>query len=131
MGGRSMPEEVDSLASRSSDGTVAVAVWRHTDDQYRRDEHDVPVQVSVTGLDAGRYTLRHLRIDAQHSNSHTVWTELGSPQDPSAEQLAAIRSRQGLEELEPPRELTPTDGSVSLQVTLPLPSVSLLLLEPG
>ena len=32
-----MPEEVDALAGSTS-GTVAVLVWRHTDDQYRTDD---------------------------------------------------------------------------------------------
>jgi len=59
----------------------------------------------------------------------TVWQKLGSPQDPTAEQLAAITSRQGLEEFEGERTLT-VDGDVSLEVALPLPSASLLILEP-
>jgi xylan 1,4-beta-xylosidase len=130
VGGRNMPEEVDTLASRGEDGSVAVLVWRHTDDQYQTDEQSTPVDVTVTGLDAAAYTLRHFRIDADHSNSHTVWAALGSPQDPSEDQLGAIKQRQGLEELEPPRDLEPGDGSVSLQVSLPLPSVSLLVLDP-
>lgn len=130
VGGRSMPEEIDTLASRGEDGSVAVLVWRHTDDQYQTAEQQAPVEVAVTGLDAAAYTLRHFRIDADHSNAHTVWASLGSPQDPSEDQLSTIKQRQGLEELEPPRDLEPTDGSVSLQVTLPLPSVSLLVLEP-
>ncbi len=128
--GRSMPEEVDALASRSSSGTVAVLVWRHTDDQYQRDDDDADVTLEVAGLDAERYTLSHLRIDADHSNSHTVWVAQGSPQLPTEDQLAAIRSRQGLEELEPPREVRPSGGSTQLAVRLPLPAVSLLVLEP-
>ncbi|ACQ79795.1 glycoside hydrolase family 39 [Beutenbergia cavernae DSM 12333] len=129
--GRSMPEEVDVLASRAQDGSVAALVWRHTDDQYRTAESATPVTVDVTGLAAGAYRLTHQRIDAEHSNSHTVWQELGAPQVPTDEQLAAIRERQGLEELEPAREVTVgDDGAVSLVVDLPLPAVSLLVLEP-
>nr|WP_294692426.1 glycoside hydrolase [uncultured Friedmanniella sp.] len=130
VGGRSMPEEVDTLASRGEDGTVTVLVWRHTDDQYQRAEEPTPVQIEVQGLDATAYLVRHFRIDATHSNAHTVWRSVGSPQDPSADQLAAIRDRQGLEELEPPRRSSPAGGSLSWPVSLPLPSVSLLVLEP-
>jgi xylan 1,4-beta-xylosidase len=88
------------------------------------------VTVTVRNLPSGSYRLRHLRIDADHSNSFTVWQQLGSPQDPTAEQLAAIHSRQGLEEFEPERRLT-VDGEVSLAVALPLPSASLLILVPS
>jgi xylan 1,4-beta-xylosidase len=125
-----MPEEIDTLASRGQDGTISVLVWRHTDDQYQPDEQETPVHVEITGLGASRYRVRHFRIDFTHSNAHTVWQSLGCPQDPSEEQLAAIKQRQGLEELEPEHQRSPLDGSLSLEVRLPLPSVSLLVLTP-
>jgi len=128
--GRNMPEEVDSLASRSDDGTVAVLVWRHTDDQYQTDEQAARVAVEVAGLDASDYTLQHFRIDARHSNAHTVWRDLGSSQDPTEEELSAIKARQGLEPFEPVRDVRPDDGTLVLALDLPLPSVSLLVLEP-
>ena len=127
--GSSMREEVDALASRSEDGSVAVLIWRHIDDQWQTSEALTSATVTVRNLPAGSYRLRHLRIDADHSNAFTVWQKLGSPQDPTAEQLAAITSRQGLEEFEGERTLT-VDGDVSLEVALPLPSASLLILEP-
>jgi xylan 1,4-beta-xylosidase len=125
-----MPEEVDTLASKDNDGTVAVLVWRHTDDQYQTDNKETPVELRVTGLDAARYSVTHFRIDASHSNAHTVWQSLGAPQDPTDEQLLMIKDRQGLEQLTEPAEMSPTEGSVSMQVDLPLPSVSLLVLQP-
>ena len=44
--GSSMPEEVDSLASADEDGTIAVLVWRHTDDQYQTDEAETAGRMS-------------------------------------------------------------------------------------
>lgn len=128
--GRSMPEEIDALASRSASGTIAVLVWRHTDDQYQRDDVSAAVTLDVTGLDADAYTLSHHRIDAAHSNSHTAWVAAGSPQVPTEEQLAAIKARQGVEELEPARRVEVSSSALELTVSLPLPSVSLLVLEP-
>lgn len=128
--GRSMAEEVDVLASRADDGTVAMLVWRHTDDQYHSDDLPAQVALKVSGLGATDYTLEHLRIDADHSNSHTVWQSLGAPQLPTDDELARIRSRQGLEQLEAARPVRASDGELSLDVSLPLPSVSLLVLSP-
>ena len=88
------------------------------------------MSVSLQGLAAGSYTLSHHRIDAEHSNSHTVWERLGSPQVPSEEQLAQIHAREGFEELEAPRRVTTSGGDLELTVELPLPSVSLLVLTP-
>jgi xylan 1,4-beta-xylosidase len=128
--GRSMREEVDVLASSDAAGRVTVLVWRHTDDQYRSDDGPVPVDLRVEGLTGRDYSLSHHRIDAVHSNSHTAWTGLGSPQNPSEQEIAAIKAKQGLEELEPSRSITVEGGAFSTTVALPLPSVSMFVLEP-
>lgn len=125
--GQSMPEEVDVLAARSDDGAVQVLVWRHTDDQYQRDDQDAVVSLKVAGIDGARVRVTHQRIDADHSNAHTAWEALGSPQLPTEEQLDLIRSRQGLERLVD-EEVAVEDGVARLEVRLPLPSVSLLTL---
>lgn len=85
--------------------------------------------MTVTGLADGEHVLRHHRIDADHSNAHTVWRSLGSPQVPTEEQVAQIKARQGLEELEPERRVQVSGGTLELTVELPLPAVSLLTLE--
>ncbi|MGP9845108.1 GH39 family glycosyl hydrolase [Brachybacterium sp. 107] len=129
--GRAMPEEVDVLASRDSDGRIVTALWRHTDDQYRTADAPTPVALTVRGLKAGTYRLTHHRIDAEHSNSHTIWEGLGSPQVPDADQLAQIHAREGLEELTEAADVTASaEGTLELTVELPLPAVSLLVLEP-
>ena len=82
-------------------------VWRHADDQYAADTAAREVDLSIERLPfAGPVSVRHWRIDARHSNSHTAW--------------------QGLELLEPEREIVVARGRVALTVALPLPSVSLL-----
>lgn len=104
-------------------------MWRHTDDQYQRDTQSTSVRLRVVGLADGEWTVTHARIDADHSNAHTVWAELGRPQDPTPEQLAEITARQGLEEVELPHTEVATDGVLTLGTELPLPSVSLFVLE--
>jgi xylan 1,4-beta-xylosidase len=130
--GTGLPEEVDVLAARSSqDGSVTVLVWRHADDQYAEDDTPTAVDLQVDGLAPGTWTVQHWRIDRSHSNSHTVWQDLGAPQDPTAEQLATIRDRQGLEKLTDDTEVTVGEGPLALQVGLPLPALSVLVLTPG
>ncbi|GAA5039509.1 GH39 family glycosyl hydrolase [Actinopolymorpha pittospori] len=128
--GSSMPEEIDALASRADNGTVAVLVWRHIDDQYQTSEQETAVSLTVRNVAGGTFRVRHFRIDADHSNSHTRWKLLGSPQDPTGEQLAEITARQGLEEFEPASTVEAESGLLSLDISLPLPAASLLILEP-
>ena len=130
-GAAGMPEEIDAIATTGGDG-VSVLVWRHADDQYAADSRATAVTLKLEHLPfRGEARLSHWRIDAAHSNSHTVWRALGGPQDPSERELAAIRERQELERLEPDRSLTVRDGAATVQIALPLPSVSLLEIRPA
>src|SRR5918996_103098 len=126
-----MPEEIDALATVGHRG-VSVLVWRHTDDQYARDARDADVTLRLERLPfSGGVRLHHWRIDARHSNSHTAWQAQGAPQDPSEAQLRAIKERQGLERFEPERTESIRDGELTLRIPLPLPSVSLLEIQPA
>jgi len=125
-GAAGMSEEVDALATAGGDG-VSVLVWRHADDQYATDARDTAVTVRLERLPfAGNVRVSHWRIDSAHSNSHTAWRALGGPQDPSPDELASIEGRQGLERLEPDSTVAVRDGALTLRITLPLPSVSLI-----
>lgn len=128
--GSSMPEEVDVLASRSDNGTLTALVWRHIDDQYHTSEQETVVNLTLRNLEGRTFRVRHYRVDAEHSNAHTVWKALGSPQDPTDKELAEITARQGLEEFEPARTVEADSGQVTFDISLPLPAASLLVLEP-
>ena len=127
-----MPEEIDALATFNGRDCVTVLVWRHADDQYSTDPVETNVMLRIEHLPFGssRVRLRHWRIDARHSNSHTVWTAQGSLQDPSEAQLFAIKERQGLELLEPERDEALHEGALQLRIPFPLPSVSLIEIRP-
>jgi xylan 1,4-beta-xylosidase len=127
-----MPEEVDALAAFNGGDRVSLLVWRHADDQYLTDTQAATVDVILERLpfETDRVRVRHWRIDREHSNSHTAWQAAGAPQDPSEGQLRAIKDRQRLELFEPDREVPIQDGRLALQVSLPLPGVSLLEIQP-
>jgi xylan 1,4-beta-xylosidase len=126
-----MPEEVDALATSGPRG-VSVLVWRHADDQFARDTRDTEVTLQLEGLPfAGQVGVHHWRIDARHSNSHAAWRAQGSPQDPSEAQLRAIVERQSLERAESERAEAVRDGALTLRLALPLPSVSLIEIQPA
>ena len=125
-----MPEEVDALAAAGPE-RVGILLWRHADDQYATDARATEVTLRIERLPfRGKVALTHWRIDAAHSNSHAVWRAQGEPQDPADAQLLAIRTRQGLERLEADRRDSVVDGALTVRVSLPLPSVSLVEVRP-
>ncbi|MBI3972836.1 MAG: glycoside hydrolase [Chloroflexi bacterium] len=126
--------EVDGLAAldEERDGTVAVALWHHVDDQYATaPPAEVTVTVRNVPFDPARARVRHWRIDATHSNAYTIWQEMGRPQDPTPEQLAILKARQGLEEGEPVRAEPDGEGGLRIRLQLPLHAVSLLEIGTG
>jgi xylan 1,4-beta-xylosidase len=128
--------EVDGLAAlRQSPGdepAVTIALWHHVDDQFAP-TRDAQVEVTVRNLpfDPSRARLRHWRVDAQHSNAYAVWREMGCPQDPTPEQLATLRSRQGLEHGPDLAIETAGTSVVEVKLALPLHSLSLLEIDAG
>ena len=127
--GNGLPEEIDVIAGSDGD-EITILVWRHTDDQYAADPATARVDLEVNGLDSGPWTVQHFRIDHSHSNSHTIWQELGAPQDPTPEQLAAITARQGLERFTDDVAVE-IDGGFTMALDLRRPALSLVVLKKG
>ncbi len=128
---------VESLATRSADGSLSVLAWNMTLDQTKAagwEPLDRDVSVVVDGLAPGAsYSLRHLRVDEHHSNIASVWRGLREDDQawPDDAQWQALREADRLEELEPGTEVV-ADGSGRVEITtrLPMPSMSLLELTP-
>jgi xylan 1,4-beta-xylosidase len=115
---------VDALATRS-ERNVSVLAWNYHDD-------DVPapaahVSLAIAGIPdaARRVQVRHYRIDGTHSNAYTVWKQMGSPQQPTPAQYAALEAAGQLQLLESPRWISKTE----LRFELPRQGVSLVELS--
>lgn len=120
--------DVDAFATNSGH-EAAVMLWNYHDSEAPAQA--APVTVSVAGIPAGvhRVLVQHYRIDQTHSNAYTVWLAMGSPQQPTPEQYAALRSAGQLQTLTSPTWLDVKDGSVQLSTDLPRQAISLLQLS--
>ena len=119
---------VDALATM--DGRQAtVMLWNYHDAEKPGDAK--PVTVSVRGLPAGlsRARLTHYRIDDSHSNAYAVWKAMGSPQNPTTAQLAELKAKDGLQLLEPVRQVDVQSGVATIGTIMPHHSISLLQLD--
>ena len=123
---------VEAVATRSGD-TVSLLAWNLTLDQGKAagsDDLARTVAVSVDGLAPGTsYRLTHDRVDADHSNVAGTWAALREEGQawPTDEQWDTLRKADRLEQLEGPREVVADEhGRVSLEVRLPMPSMSFL-----
>jgi xylan 1,4-beta-xylosidase len=120
--------DIDALAV-SSEREISVLAWNYHDDDLPGPEANV--QLHITGLPAGakRVLLRHYRIDETHSNAWTAWKLMGSPQNPTPEQYAALEAAGQLQLLSSPRYIDPGQKDAKLDFTLPRQGVSLVQLS--
>jgi xylan 1,4-beta-xylosidase len=70
--------------------------------------------------------LFHYRIDDEHSNSYEAWKKIGSPQNPSAEQVAQLERAGQLQLYTSPQWIENKNGKATVKIELPRQAVSML-----
>ncbi|MDI9871347.1 GH39 family glycosyl hydrolase [Flectobacillus roseus] len=115
--------DINALASKGTN-SAGVMVWNYHDDNVPAP--DAVVEISVKGLPAGKVALLHFRIDKENSNAYEVWKTLGSPKQPSAEQIAILEKAGQLQLLTSPEWITPKNGETQIKMKLPRQGVSFL-----
>jgi xylan 1,4-beta-xylosidase len=103
-------------------------MWNYHDDDVPAP--DAQIQLSVAGLPAGRATVTHYRIDETHSNSYSAWQKMGSPQEPTPQQYAALERASELQQLNAAKQVAiGSDGRINETFSLPRKSVSLVKVD--
>lgn len=115
--------DVNALASKDIN-SAAVMVWHYHDDDVKAE--DAQIEIDLKGLPAGKLNFHHYRIDNENSNAYEVWKKMGSPENPTKEQIAALEKAGQLTLLESPAYIKTSNGTLKLTVKLPRQGVSLL-----
>ena len=126
--------ESDLGAVASVDGNrLTILLWNYHD-VAGGEQESREVKLLVNGLPAaatGAYRTERT-IDGTSGNAYTAWLAQGSPQAPTAEQVAALHAAAEMPVVKHPLVAGP-GGDVSLAVTMPRQSVKLieLVFQPG
>jgi len=121
---RGVPD-INALAAIDKKNAT-VMVWNYHDDNLPAP--DAPVEVKMKGLPDGKVLLSHYRIDKENSNSYQVWKSMGSPQNPSTDQIEELEKAGQLQLLDSPQTLNIENGEGIVKMKLPRQGVSLLQL---
>ncbi len=125
---------VDAIGTQGSAGEVTVVLWNGTVDVSKAAGDallDRRVALDVAGLPAGRYELRHRRLDGEHSDLNAVWARMGDGRAwPEPDEWAELRAADELADLEPPSTVEVDGSALRLAFDLPMPAVSLIELRP-
>ena len=117
--------DVDAIAVKGQH-SLSILMWNYQDNDVTGAAARVALKTSGLPLDLRRVAVKHYRIDESHSNAFTAWKAAGSPQNPTAEQKAALEAAGQLQLLTSPEWLAITKGVAELTFDLPLQGLSLV-----
>lgn len=118
--------DVGGLAAKDK-RSATVMIWNYHDDDVKKDA--LPVDVTISSIPAGMVTVTEYRIDDEHSNSYEVWKKMGSPQNPTKEQIAVLEKSGQLKTTGSSKKLKVMNGVLKIKLSLPQQGVSLLKLD--
>jgi xylan 1,4-beta-xylosidase len=118
--------DINALATKAEHST-AVMVWNYHDLDIQ--DNGSPVVVTIKNIPAKKVKLYHYRIDNEHSNSYEAWKKMGSPQNPTPEQIGQLEESGQLEMLSAPKNVKTKNGELKLEMQLPRQAVSLIRLS--
>jgi xylan 1,4-beta-xylosidase len=88
------------MATRQNNGAT-IMVWNYHDDDIAGESENVSIK--TRGLPNKTILVHQYRIDKEHSNSYELWKKMGSPQNPSSEQIKALERAGQLQLLGSPK----------------------------
>jgi xylan 1,4-beta-xylosidase len=118
--------DVGGLAAKDK-RSATVMIWNYHDDDVMKPA--LPVTVTIEGITASRVTLTQYRIDKEHSNSYEVWKKMGSPQNPTKEQITILEKAGQLESMGKLQTLKVSGGKLAVDIEMPQQAVTLLKLD--
>ncbi len=124
---RGAQPDINGFAARDAHGAT-VMVWNYHD-LNKTDVPPSPVTITLQEVPAKRVLLHHYRIDKEHSNAYEVWKKMGSPKNPTADQVKELERAGQLELIAAPEWITIENNKAVIKTMLPRQGVSLLKLD--
>jgi len=118
--------DVGGLAAKDK-RSATVMIWNYHDNDVQQPA--LPVAVTIGGLPVNSVTLTQYRIDNEHSNSYEVWKKIGSPQQPTAEQIATLEKAGQLQTIGKPERSKVSAGKLLVNISMPQQAVTLLKMD--
>jgi xylan 1,4-beta-xylosidase len=118
--------DVSAIATRDSNGRLAILVWNYHDDDVAGP--DAAVRLALKGIGSGNRNVTVWRVDPSSANAFAAWKKMGSPQSLDANQYKQLETASKLAP-EPARTLAVNKGSAEFSINVPRQGVLLLTMD--
>jgi len=122
---RGEKSDIGALASKD-ENSAAIMVWNYHD----RDEEGAAesVSVAIDNIPGKKAVLNIYLIDKENSNSYEVWKKMGSPQNPTSEQIAVLE-KAGKLKLVTTKKIKIKSGKYNVSLKLMRQGVALIKID--
>ena len=124
-GVRGKRTDINALASKNKN-SVTVLLWNYYDEDVKN--NGSPVNLLIKNVPSNTAVLYEYIIDNEHSNSYEVWKKMGSPQNPTSEQIEKLEKSGQLEMLNKPANVKIENNQFRIEMQLPGQAVALIKL---
>ena len=118
--------EIGAIATKDKN-EVCVMVWNYHDED--RQSPAETILIHIDKIPTGRTRFTEYRIDQEHSNSYEVWKKMGSPQNPTSQQVTELEQAGQLKTVGQSKRLKTKAGKLDITISLPRQGVSLVKFE--
>jgi xylan 1,4-beta-xylosidase len=115
--------DIDAAATRGPH-ELDVMLWNYDDEDVAAAPAVIDLQIA--GTTGKNPSAQEFLVDASHSNAFAAWKKMGSPQQPSPEQVRALERSARLQTVPAPPLAGKNAGTRSMTVTLPRQGVALV-----
>jgi xylan 1,4-beta-xylosidase len=118
--------DINGMATKHLNGAT-VMVWNYHDDDILGETDNVSIRVA--NMPHKPILVQEYRIDNEHSNSYALWKEMGSPKDPTPEQIEVLEKSGQLQMIGSPWYERPNNDEVIIERQLPRQGILFLKFE--
>jgi xylan 1,4-beta-xylosidase len=117
--------EIGALATLLDNG-AAILLWNYHDDEKMKPE--ATIELKVKGLGTGKTEVIRYLVDNANNNSYETWKRIGSPQNPTPEQIETLEKAGGLQMSGKPEKMKVKDSVLSMKTMLQSHGVELIII---
>jgi xylan 1,4-beta-xylosidase len=113
------------MATKEKNSAV-IMLWNYHDADKKGDTANITIVIN--NIPGKKIQLELYQSDDAHSNSYEAWKKMGSPQNPTTEQIATLEKAGQLQQINT-GTLNIKDHSAQIHIALPRQAVTLVKLS--